>query len=540
MTHDEQHRWRLLLDAVITMAAGLSLDELLRRIVDVAGDLAGAKYVALGVLGSGRERRLRLFVTKGIDEEQAKLIGDPPAGRGVLGLLIDHPEPVRLHDITAHAQSYGFPPNHPPMRSFLGVPVTTGDKVFGNLYLSEKVDGGDFTAFDEEIVTALAAAAGVAIENTRLHEEAARRERWLDARAEVTSALMGDTERVAALQLVVDRAREIAEADLAWILMGPESDFLQVEVRSDADAGPEDGHQSAPGEDLCTPEAAAAVRSGVPVAVEASGIPGLGPAVMVPLAGAASAEAPGEVDSVGVLALAWRQPNADRAREVDLAVANEFAEQVALAIRLARNRQDQERLAVYADRDRIGRDLHDIVIQRLFAIGLRLQGGLKWTEDARLHERIDEAVDEIDQTIRDIRRSIFELASTPQSGDLQTRVGALVDRAASSLKFRPTLAFEGPIRLTVTPPLAQEVLAVLGEALSNTARHARATEVAVELVAGHDLVLRVRDNGVGVPADATESGLANMRRRASALGGHCTVTRVEPSGTLVEWSVPLG
>jgi len=534
MTADEpredQERWRLLLDAVATMAAGLSLDDLLTRIVDIAGDLAGARYVALGVLGSSRERRLRLFVTKGISEAEATAIGDTPRGRGVLGLLIDHPEPVRLHDITAHLQSYGFPPHHPPMHSFLGVPVMTGEKVFGNLYLSEKVGGGDFTAADEEILTGLAAAAGVAIENARLHEEAARRERWLDARAEITAALMGEADRGTALQLVVDRARDIAEADLAWILMGPEPDFLDVEVL--AGVQPDTA-------DLCTPEASSAVRSGVPLVVEASGIEGLGPAVLVPLTGAVP-DAPGEEDSVGVLALAWRPANAGRAHEVDLAVAREFAEQVALAIRLARNREDRERLAVYADRDRIGRDLHDIVIQRLFAIGLRLQGGLKWTKDQRLHERIDEAVDEIDQTIRDIRRTIFELAATPQSGDLQTRVTKLADRAASALKFRPTLAFDGPIRLTVTPQLGQEVLAVLGETLSNTARHAHASEVAIELSAGQELVLRVRDNGVGVPVDAVESGLANLRRRAAARGGRCTVTGVAPSGTLVEWSVPLG
>jgi signal transduction histidine kinase len=530
---DEQQRWRLLLDAVVTMAAGLSLDDLLTRIVDVAGDLAAAKYVALGVLGSSRERRLRLFVTKGLSGEQTARIGEPPAGRGVLGLLIDHPEPVRLHEVTRHPQSYGFPAGHPPMHSFLGVPVMTGEKVFGNLYLAEKIGGGDFTAEDEEIVTALAAAAGVAIENALLHEEAQRRERWLDARAEVTSALMGETDRVSALQLVADRAREVADADLAWVLMGPEAEFLEVEVASgDADL------EAAAG--LGTAAAGRAVRSGVPLALEDLEVEGLGPAVMVPLTASGDPEQLGDADAVGVLALAWRQEHAERAQEVDLAVANAFAEQVALAIRLAHNRADRERLAVYADRDRIGRDLHDIVIQRLFAIGLSLQGGLKWTDDPQLRDRIDEAVDEIDETIRDIRRSIFELASVPEDGDIQSQVTELVDRAASSLKFRPTLAFEGPIRLTITPPLAQEVLAVLGEALSNTARHAHASQVDVELVAGHDLVLRVRDDGVGVPADAVESGLANMRRRATARGGHCTVTPAEPSGTLVEWSVPLG
>ena len=366
----EEHRWRLLLDAVVSLAAGRSLDELLTRIVKVARDLAGAQYAAMGVLAEG-ERRLRLFVTDGISPEDAARIGPSPTGRGVLGLLIDRPEPVRLHDITTHPLSYGFPPNHPPMHSFLGVPVRTGERVFGNLYLAQKIDGGDFDAADEEIVVALAAAAGVAIENRLLQEE-------------------------------------------------------------------------------------------------------------------------------------------------------------------------QERLAVFEDRDRIGRDLHDNVIQRLFAIGLRLQGGLKWTDDERLIGRIDEAVDEIDTTIRDIRRTIFELGARPRSGDLQTRITRLVDRAAGSLKIRPTVRFEGPIRLTVGPDVAEDAIAVLREALSNTARHARASRVEVEVVAGEELVLRVRDDGVGVPAGAVESGLANMRQRALARGGRCTITPADPTGTLVEWSVPLG
>jgi signal transduction histidine kinase len=366
----DEHRWRLLLDAVVTMAGGRSLDELLTRIVEVARDLAGARYAALGVLDDKREQRLRLFVTSGISEDVAAGIGDPPTGRGVLGLLIDHPEPVRLHDIQSHPQSYGFPPNHPPMHSFLGVPVRTGERIFGNLYLSEKIGGGDFTDADEEMVIALAGAAGVVVENALLQEERAR-------------------------------------------------------------------------------------------------------------------------------------------------------------------------LAVFEDRDRIGRDLHDIVIQRLFAIGLRLQSGLRWTQDPRLTERIDEAVDEIDTTIREIRQTIFDLSTTPKSGDLQTRITNLVDRVASQLKFRPSLSFDGPIRLAVGADLGNDVVAVLREVLSNAARHAQASAVSVEVSAGDRLVVRVRDNGVGVPADATESGLANLRRRAAAHGGVCTISDIEPSGTLIEWSVPL-
>ncbi|NUS53199.1 MAG: GAF domain-containing protein, partial [Nocardioidaceae bacterium] len=185
---DDQRRLRLLLDAVVTIAADLSLDSVLSRIVEVAAELSGARYVALGVLGSGPERRLRAFVTYGVDADRRARIGDLPRGHGLLGLIIDRPEPLRLHDIAEHPASYGFPPHHPPMRSFLGVPVRIRDQVFGNLYLTEKSGDGDFTEADEAIVVALAAAAGVVVENARLYEEAARREQWLHATAELSGA----------------------------------------------------------------------------------------------------------------------------------------------------------------------------------------------------------------------------------------------------------------------------------------------------------------------------------------------------------------
>ncbi|MDR7311289.1 signal transduction histidine kinase [Nocardioides luteus] len=543
---DEQVRWRLLLDAIITMGAGLSIDDLLERIVEVAKALAGARYAALGVLASAGERRLRLFITQGLSKDEQILIGDLPSGHGVLGLLIDHPEPVRMPDIGAHPSSYGFPENHPPMRSFLGVPVRIGEKVFGNLYLTEKIDGVEFTDQDENIVVALAAAAGVAIENALLAEEAERRGRWLDARAEITSALMGDIDRSAALQLVADRAREISGADVAWIVTGPTAERLRVEVISGADVDLEVLKQAP----LRRSVATQAISDGVPMVVEdiatAAGggsaaavidLSDIGPGVLVPLGRTDPSD---EMNAVGVLALAWFRDNAERAQYVDLAVATAFAEQVALAIRLAQNREERQRLAVYDDRDRIGRDLHDIVIQRLFVVGLRLQGGLNLAENPKLRARLNQAVDDIDDTIRDLRRAVFELGTPKDSGDVQTQVTELVDRAAASLKFRPTLVFDGPIRLRTSPELTKEVVAVLGEALSNTARHAYASEVEVSLSAGSDLVLRVRDDGRGVPTDAVESGLANMRHRAEAHGGRCTVRPAEPKGTVVEWSVPLG
>lgn len=538
---DDQVRWRLLLDAVVTLGTGLSLDDLLGRIVEVAGDLVGAHYAALGVLGGG-ERRLRLFVTRGLDEEQISSIGDFPEGHGVLGVLIDRPEPVRLHDIAEHPQSFGFPPNHPPMHSFLGVPVRTGDKVFGNLYLTEKAGGGDFTQQDEAIVIALASAAGVAIENAQLHQEAVRRERWLDARAEIARALLGDLEGTDALQLVADRAREIGEADVAWIVAGPEPELLRVEVVSGIVVDRAVLERSP----LRPSVASAALLTGKPMRVEsmaevAAGgsaaavfdVSVIGPAVMVPLRGLEAD------DPVGLLALGWRHENQDAYARFDLAVATAFAEQCTLALRLAQSRQNRERVAVYDDRERIGRDLHDVVIQRLFAIGLRLQGGLKWVDHPELRERLDEVVDEVDETIREIRRTIFELSSGEGGDDVQSEVTAVVDRAASSLKFRPSLTFEGPVRLRVSQQLGKDVVAVLGEALSNVSRHAKATQVSVELIADGDLILRVSDNGVGVPEDAVESGLGNLRRRAIARHGWCTVSPGADGGTVLVWSVPL-
>ncbi|MER7555809.1 GAF domain-containing protein [Nocardioides sp. NPDC126508] len=543
---DEQVRWRLLLDAIVTMGAGLSIDDLLNRIVEVAQALAGARYAALGVLASGGERRLRLFINRGLTPEQQLRIGDLPTGHGLLGLLIDHPEPVRLQDITEHQASYGFPEHHPPMRSFLGVPVRIGEKVFGNLYLTEKADGEDFTDQDESIVVALAAAAGVAIENALLAEEAARRGRWLDARAEITSALMGDVDRTSALQLVADRAREVAGADVAWIVTGPSADRLRVEVVSGAEIDV-DVLRRAP---LRESVASQAIMDGVPMIVEdiagaAAGgsaaavidLSDIGPGVLVPLGRTDPSE---EMNAVGVLALAWRRANAEQAQDVDLAVADAFAGQVAVAIRLAQSRDERQRLAVYDDRDRIGRDLHDIVIQRLFVIGLRLQGGLNLAENPKLRGRLDQAVEDIDETIRDLRRAVFELGTPDHSGDVQSQVTDVVNRAAASLKFRPRLAFDGPVRLRTTPEVTKDVVAVLGEALSNTARHAHASNVDVSLSAGTDLVLRVRDDGDGIPDDPVESGLANMRHRAEAHGGRCTVEAAKPKGTVVEWTVPLG
>jgi signal transduction histidine kinase len=538
----DQRRLRLLLDAVVGIAADLSLDSVLERIVQVASELAEARYAALGVLGTGSEQPLRAFIHHGMSDEQRDLIGDLPQGHGLLGQIIDQPRPLRLHDLSAHPSSYGFPENHPKMRSFLGVPIRIGERVFGNLYLTEKAGGGDFTEQDEAVVVALGAAAGVAIENARLYEEASRRELWLEATAEVTGLLSAGVGREDALHAVADRAREVSSADLATILVRTENNELDMVVVSGMTVLHEEDRPRAPVEGSL---AGTVIESGQTLIVEDAqqdrrtahafippGWPEIGPLVMVPLR---------TLDGVeGVLTLAWTPGRVTSFRSVDVRMAERFATQAALALQISRARADREKLAVFEDRDRIARDLHDLVIQRLFAIGLGLENTARRTQQDDVRTRVASAVDDIDDTIKDIRRSIFALSVATDSTDLRATVAEVVDRAAKLLGFRPSLRFEGPVDSYVTPALAAHLLAVLGEALTNTARHAEAKHAWVRVSAGRGLVLKVRDDGRGLGPGVVRSGLRNMQERASGLGGTCTIESPEEGGTTITWSVPGG
>ncbi|WP_435770852.1 GAF domain-containing protein [Nocardioides sp. SYSU DS0651] len=535
---DHQARLQLLLDAVVTISADLSLDGVLARIVSIASRLAGAQYAALGVLSAGRQRRLRTFVHHGVDDELAAEIGDLPTGHGLLGLIIDRPEPLRLHDIAEHPASYGFPANHPPMRSFLGVPVRIRDRVFGNLYLTEKVGGGDFTAEDEEIVVALAAAAGVAIENARLYEEATTREGWVKATAEIAAMLIGPSAPEDPYDAVARLALEAGGADVAWIVTGPDRERLEVAAVAGARlTGGELGELAASdpvaGLAIEKEEAASvedvAEAEGAPTP-ELPGLAGLGPAIAVPLHPSARTR--------GALTLGWMRDHEDRYYGVDPQLVLSYAEQAALALQLVEAREDQRRLAVFEDRDRIGRDLHDLVIQRLFAIGLGLQGAARMVERPDVAERLEQAVDDVDATIKDIRRAIFGLGSLDTAGDIQAEATRLVERAAATLKFRPTLRFEGPVRTLVSADLAPDLLAVLAEGLSNASRHAEATAIEVTLAAGDSIDLTVRDDGRGMDPGRIESGLANIRVRAERRGGELQIRSAPGEGTTLVWSVP--
>ena len=364
---------RQLLDAVVTIVSDLDATAMLQRIVHAATDLVDARYGALGVLDVSRTR-LAQFITVGVDEEMHRAIGHLPEGHGILGLLIVDAKPLRLPDLHDHPESYGFPPNHPPMRSFLGVPVRVRDKVFGNLYLTDKTSAEVFSDVDEELVVGLAAAAGVAIENARLHEQV-------------------------------------------------------------------------------------------------------------------------------------------------------------------------QELALVEDRERIARDLHDTVVQRLFATGLSLQGTARLVRaDPRSAEsRIEAAIDDLDLTVKHIRSAIFALETARQLREsLRDRVLSLTREAADTLGFEPKVLFDGPIDTRVPAEVGTQLVATLEEALSNVARHAKASRVEVEIVLDGDLVLRVTDDGVGPPPPGTHRGrgLENMRARAERLGGRLELKPAEPRGTALEWCVP--
>jgi signal transduction histidine kinase len=530
-----RERLRALLDAVVGLSTDLDLHSTLERIVAAASRLVNAKYAALGVIGP--DRKLVDFITHGIDAQTHAAIGDLPTGRGVLGLLIEDPRPVRMPDITKHPQSYGYPPHHPPMHTFLGVPVRIRDQVFGNLYLAEKQGAAQFTEDDEEIVVALAAAAGAAVENARLYEIAHRRERWLAATAEITSLLLGEVQRTTALRLVARRAREVAEADLALVLLqDEEAGQLTVEVADFADnAGRADltgtvlalaetsfAEAFAAREILQLDDLGKAAAWPVPVST--------GPALVAPLSATDTLH--------GVLVVA-RPPGENWPADEDVPMLTTFAGQAALALERARAQEERELLVVLEDRERIARDLHDVVIQRLFATGLQLQTAAQLATRPDVGARINNAVDDLDTTIRDIRTAIFELR-TPFSAALRTELRQLVLSAEQSLGFRPALELAGPIDSAVPDDLRPDLLAVVREALSNVARHAQASAVAVRVGVGDGrLAVSVGDNGVGAAGAAERGGLANMRQRAIRHGGTFAVRPGQPSGTTIEWVVPV-
>ncbi|MFF4351232.1 GAF domain-containing protein [Streptomyces sp. NPDC001530] len=536
-----QDRVHSLLEAVLSVGRELDLPHVLRRIVEAAVILVDAEYGALGVIGE--DRTLSEFLTVGIDDERRAEIGDLPSGHGILGELIRHPAPLRLPELSEHPSSYGFPAHHPPMHSFLGVPIRVRDRVFGNLYLTEKRGAAEFDAEDEAVLSTLAVAAGVAIENARLYEETRLRERWMRAGADVTSTLLSGAPGDEVLELIVDRAREIASADVGMIaeyVTG--ADDLRPVRAAGADAERRSGlvlaaQEGFVGAVLTTaePVVSADIEHDARNGGGAAQWAGLGPVVGVPLGAGGKAR--------GVLLLgrlAGRTPFSDSATGPLLG----FAGQAALALELAERRRDAEQLALLQDRDRIARDLHDLAIQRLFAAGMTLQSTQRFVDHPEAVERLSRTVDDLDDTIKIIRSTIFGLRThgggAKEDSGLRGRASEAVKASATSFGFAPALRIEGLVDTDVPGDVADHALAVLGEALSNAARHAGARSVDVHLrCAGGELALTVTDDGCGVPDGVARSGLRNLEERAHALGGSLTLgERREGGGTRLVWRVP--
>lgn len=523
-----------LVEAMLVVTSGLELDETLKTIVHTAIDLVDARYGALGVRGHDHE--LVEFIHEGIDEEGRELIGHLPEGRGVLGVLLDDPKPIRLDNISHHAASVGFPANHPPMRTFLGVPVRIRDEVFGNLYLTEKAGGQPFSEDDEVLVQALAAAAGIAIDNARLYEQSKTRQSWIEATRDIGTELLGGTDPAAVFRLVADESRKLSGAEATIVavradLDEPAGEVDELAVVATTGSGPAVDLLELP---TAATEIGAVFVNQVPGRFDtlqlADGCTAHGPALVLPIRA---------TDTVAGVLVALRPPGAlpFNAGELDMMAA--FVDQAALAWQLATTQRRLRELDVLSDRDRIARDLHDHVIQRLFAVGLALQGTIPRARTPEVQQRLSECVDDLQQVIQEIRTAIFDLHGG-QSGI--TRLRQRLDEAIAQFatpRIRTTVQYSGPLSV-VDAALADHAEAVVREAVSNAVRHAEATSLAISVVADDNLCIDVVDNGRGISGDITGSGLTNLRQRAADAGGTLSLDPAEGGGTRLRWCVPLG
>ncbi|MET9410141.1 GAF domain-containing protein [Streptomyces sp. NPDC002935] len=534
-----------LLEAMRSVGSGLELHSTLDRICETAAELTDARYAAIGVVAESGEG-LADFVQHGVDEGTARRIGRMPDGhKGLLGALIHDPGPVRLSNLTDDPRFCGFPAGHPPMHSFLGVPIRVQGEIFGNLYLTEKRGSGTFGDADLDMVRVLATEAGIAIGNARLYEAAKQRERWIDGSVAVTTALLAGGDAEDALQVVAEQARRLSGSAAGIVLLPAEEGGLEiVAVASD--------HPSKALGVVLPPESelVAELFDGEPVFVEDATVdprvlPDLarayGPVMMLPL------------QSDGRVLGALVTPRTREGRpftQTERTLAAQFASQAALALMMAETQRDRERLAVYEDRDRIARDLHDLVIQRLFATGMMLESAQRRSNVPEVQRGVGKAVDELDVTIQEIRTAIFALQQGPaeaRSG-LRTRVLREINMAAVPLGFRPGHRFTGPVDTLVGELTGKNLIAALREALSNAFRHAGSSRIEVSVDANVLLPdgrpgvrLSVADDGVGIPDGGRRSGLRNLKRRAESLGGaswYGPGIGTDGGGTTVVWQVP--
>lgn len=520
-----------LVEAMLAVTSGLELDATLTTIVRTATVLVDARYGALGVRGDGDD--LVEFVAHGIDEHTRSLIGPAPSGRGVLGLLVDDPKPIRLDDIRQHPASVGFPQHHPPMRTFLGVPVRIRDEVFGNLYLTDKSGGLAFSEDDEVLVEALAAAAGVAIDNARLYERSRSRQSWIEATRDIATGMLSGQEPARVFRLIADEALTLTGADAVLVAVPADTGAAEIDelVVVETAGAADDPESIAP---ISLPDGVIGSvftdRKPRRIAVADVGLlADPGPALVLPLRTS---------ETVAGVAVVLRRAGGREFTDDQLDMMAAFADQATLAWQLATAQRRMRELDVLADRDRIARDLHDHVIQRLFAVGLSLQGAIPRAGSDEVQRRLADSVDELQGVIGEIRTTIFDLHG---GGPGTTRLRQRLEEAVAAFPgsgLRTTVQFVGPLSV-VEPALADHAEAVVREAVSNAVRHAGAATVTVAVRVEDDFTIEVADDGRGLPADVTPSGLANLRSRAEEVGGQFSVTTAPGGGTLLRWKAPL-
>ncbi|MFJ9422556.1 GAF domain-containing sensor histidine kinase [Streptomyces sp. NPDC101249] len=532
-----------LLDAMRSVGSGLELHATLERICATAAQLTGARYAAIGVMDEDGDG-LTDFVHHGVDPATTRRIGRLPDGRsGLLGALAGEPGPVRLTDLAADPRSGGLPAHHPPMGTFLGLPVRVQGEVFGTLYLTEKRGGEPFDDDDVDLVRVLAAEAGIAVGNARLYEAAQQRERWIDGSVAVTTALLSGGDADEALQVVAEQTWRLSRAAAGIVLLPAEGGLEIVAVAGELPPGTlgtvvpaENGfvRELRAGRAVFVDDPATDARTRTGPAR------GYGPVMMLPLCSG------GRV--LGAL-VTPRAPGGRPFTEAERTLGTQFASQAALALMMAEAQRDRERLAVFEDRDRIARDLHDLVIQRLFGTGLMLEGAQRGAVAPEVRDGVGRAVGELDVTIQEIRTAIFALhqGSAEAPSGLRERVLREIAMAAVPLGFTPGHRFAGPLDTAVGDLTGKNLVAALREALSNVFRHAGASRAEVVVDAAATLPdgrpgvrLTVVDDGVGIPEGGRRSGLENLRRRAESLGGE---SRYGPGddgsgGTTVVWQAP--
>ncbi|MFE3546269.1 GAF domain-containing protein [Nocardia sp. NPDC059177] len=542
-----------LVEAMLTVTAGLDLDETLRTIVRTAMNLVDARYGALAVRGHGRQ--VAQFIDEGLPDKIRERIERLPAGHGVLGAVFAEKAPLRLDDLTRHASSVGFPAGHPPMHTFLGVPVRIRDEVFGSLYLTEKSDGQPFTEEDEVLVLALAAAAGIAVDNARLYEQARTRQAWIEATRDIATEFLAGTESDRVLAHVVDAARGLTGSHQAFLASVPVPDESPGEISElviTQWTGPDAGHDWQPIPITGTALGDAFTRrtplrydntAEVTLGIDVPGFetPCAGPALVLPLC---TPDA-----TLGVL-VTIRPPGFAPYSDEMMELTAAFCDQAALAVRLADTQRRMRELDIVADRDRIARDLHDHVIQRLFAIGLTVQATLPKAVVPEVRQRLSTIIMDLQEVVQEIRTSIFDLhASGPEhSASLQQRLEMAIRRQTADIALRATIQVSGPLSV-LDPQLADHAEAVVREAVSNAVRHSGADTVAIVIEVADDLSITVSDNGWGIPNHVIRSGLRNLEQRAQEAGGRFEVGAAQPPtadgdhpempGTRLRWAVPL-